>query len=125
MKLIGIIGKSGSGKTTLARMLQRNEKTVIIHLDRVTSTNAFTKRIPKTMAHNYTNNIGENGIILSSDIMKFIYKIKNNKILDIIYLNILKLPRDVNIKKQIKKCEEEGKSCVIIERCYVGISFVV
>lgn len=125
MKLIGIIGKSGSGKTTLANMLKKDESIAIIHLDKVTNTNSIAKRIPKRFTSNYTNSIGEQGLTFNSNIMKLLYKIKENKILDKIYLKILKIPREKNIEKQIKKYEAEGKKCVIIERCYIGFSFVI
>lgn len=125
MKLIGIIGKSGSGKTTLANMLQKDENITIIHLDKVTSANPIAKRIPKKFTSNYTNSMGEQGLTFSSNIMKLLYKIKENKILDKIYLKVLKIPRERTIEKQIKKYEAEGKKCVIIERIYISFPFVV
>lgn len=125
MKLIGIIGKSGSGKTTLSNMLQKDESIAIIHLDKVTSANPIAKRIPKRLTTNYTNNLGEKGMTFNSNIMKLLYKIKDNKVLDKIYLKILKIPRERTIEKQIKKYKAEGKKCVIIERIYLSFSFAV
>jgi len=125
MKLIGIIGKSGSGKTTLSRMLKKDDRTAIIHLDKITSTNSITKRMPKTMAKNYSNNIGEQGITFNDRIMRLLYRIKRNKVLDKVYLSVLKIPREISIKKQIKRYKNEGKKCIIIERYHIGFTFNV
>lgn len=125
MKLIGIIGKSGSGKTTLSRMLKKDDNIEIIHLDKVTSTNSITKRMPKTMAKNYSNNIGEQGITFNDRIMRLLYRIKKNKFLDMLYLETLKLPREMSIKKKLNKYKNEGKKIVIIERCYISFTFNV
>lgn len=125
MKLIGIIGKSGSGKTTLSRMLKKDNSIELIHLDEVTNVNSITKRMPKSIAKSHIDNMGEQGIELNGKIMKLLYRIKRNKILDKIYLSILKIPREISIKKQIKKYQNEGKKCVVIERKHISFTFNV
>ncbi len=122
MKLIGIMGKSGSGKTTLSRMLKKNNDIAVIHLDGITNNRLITKRMPKWMAQDYTNNIGEEKIRFNRKIIKLIYLIKSNKFLGEIYLDILRIPRESNIKKQINEFKNEGKKCIIIERYYIGLT---
>lgn len=120
MKLIGIIGKSGSGKTTLSRMLQRNDDSIgIIHLDEVkaNSIKPIANSMPKSFVEEYTNNIGEDFVILNNKIMDVLLTLKKNSFFNNIYEGILKIPRENILKKQIKENEKAGKKCVILERC--------
>lgn len=123
MKLIGIIGKSGSGKTTLARMLQKDDSIAVIHLDDVTNMKSIVKRMPKAMIQDYTNNIGEEFIIPNAKIRNMLNVLRENKIFNKLYINALRLPQEISIKRQIKKYEKEGKKCTIIERLYIRKSF--
>ena len=123
MKLIGIIGKSGSGKTTLARMLQKDDSIAVIHLDDVTNMKSIVKRMPKAMIQDYTNNIGEEFIIPNAKIRNMLNVLRENKIFNKLYINALRLPQEISIKRQIKKYEKEAKKCTIIERLYIRKSF--
>ena len=125
MKIIGIIGKSGSGKTTLSRMLQKNDSIGVIHLDEVTSFKTIVKRIPKKITKSYTNNIGEEKIVLNKKITNFIYKLRKNKFLDKIYSSLLKIPRELIMSKQIKKFQKMGKKAIIIERMHIRVIFSI
>lgn len=119
MKLIGIIGKSGSGKTTLSRMLKKDNSVGIIHLDDITSIKSIVKRMPTKMTQKYTNNIGEEIVNLNKGIRSVIKALRRNKLLNKMYFGLLRIPREFTLKRQINKCKENGKKCVIIERMYI------
>lgn len=120
MKLIGIIGKSGSGKTTLSRMLQRDDNNIgVIHLDEVkaNSIKPIANSMPKSFVKEYTNNIGEDFVILNNKVMEVLLTLKKNSFFNNLYEGVLKIPQENILKKQIKENKKEGKKCVIIERC--------
>lgn len=123
MKLIGIIGKSGSGKTTLSRMLERDNSIGVIHLDEITNMKSIAKKIPKFMVEEYTNDLGEEFIFLNERIRNMLYKLRENKTFNKIYLNMLRLPQNISIKRQVDRLKTEGKICIIVERVYSGKSF--
>ena len=116
MKLIGIIGKSGSGKTTFANMLKRDEKTAIINLDQVTVN--FKSKIGKSKIKSYTNQMGEKRIAYTQRATKLLGILKNNKLIDGLYIKMLRIPQNKGIIKQIEDLKRKGFETVIVERKY-------
>lgn len=118
MKLIGILGKSGSGKTTLSRMLQKDESIEVIHLDEIrkNAIKPIADKMPNNLVTEQTNKIGENPIFLNEKLMKAFHAVRKIKLIDNLYQSVLRIPQERKIATEIKRYEQEGKSCVIIER---------
>lgn len=118
MKLIGIIGKSGSGKTTLANMLQKDENVGVIHLDAIIHMNEIKQKLPNKLVDEdqYTNNQGENFLMLSENVRNIKDKIISNPYINKIYTGLLKIPREILLRKNIK--ENEDKKVLIVERSF-------
>ena len=122
MKLIGIIGKSGSGKTTLSRMLQKDDSISVIHLDEVTDMKQIKSKLPNGIVDKniYSNNQGEEFMILNSNVRKIRDALIKNMVLRNLYYGILHFPREILLKKAINREIEEGKETVIIEGAILG-----
>jgi dephospho-CoA kinase len=118
MKLIGIIGKSGSGKTTLANMLQKDENIGVIHLDSIIHMNEIKQKLPNKLVDEdqHTNNQGENFLMLSGNLKSIKDKIISNPYINKIYTGLLKIPREMLLRKNIK--ENEDKKVLIVERSF-------
>lgn len=118
MKLIGIIGKSGSGKTTLANMLHKDESVGVIHLDAIIHMNEIKQKLPNKLVDEdqYTNNQGENFLMLSENVRNIKDKIISNPYINKIYTGLLKIPREILLRKNIK--ENEDKKVLIVERSF-------
>lgn len=116
MKLIGIMGKSGSGKTTLSNMLQKDESIGVIHLDAVIQMNEIKQKLPNKLVDEdkYTNNQGENYLMLSKNVRSIKDKVLRNPYIKKVYTSLLKIPREMLLRKNIK--ENSDKKVVIVER---------
>lgn len=118
MKLIGITGKSGSGKTTLSRMLEEKDENIsVIHMDEIVYMNELKKRLPGKLVDEdtNTNQIGENFLMLSKPIRDIKGVFLKSKTIDKVYKGILKIFREMDLKKRITNAERENKKVVIIE----------
>ena len=116
MKLIGIMGKSGAGKTTLSNMLQKDESIGVIHLDAVIQMNEIKQKLPNKLVDEdkYTNNQGENYLMLSENIRSVKDRILGNPHIKKIYTRLLKIPREMWLRKNIK--DNKDKETLIVER---------
>ena len=116
MKLIGIMGKSGSGKTTLSNMLKKDENIGVIHLDAVIQMNEIKQKLPNKLVDEdkYTNNQGENYLMLSENVRSIKDKVLSNTYIKKVYTSLLKIPREMLLRKNIK--ENSDKKVVIVER---------
>lgn len=117
MKLIGIIGKSGSGKTTLSRMLEKDNSIGVIHLDKVMDMQQIKENLPNALVDKnvYSNNQGEEFMMLNERIRKIRDSLIENKLLKSLYFGILHLPREFFMKKAVDEKIKEGKDVIIIE----------
>lgn len=116
MKLIGIMGKSGSGKTTLSNMLHKDESIGVIHLDAVTQMNEIKQKLPNKLIDEdkYTNNQGENYLMLSENIRSIKDRILGNPHIKKVYNSLLRIPREMLLRKNIR--ENSDKKAVVVER---------